>query len=134
MQSFSIDDILSHKTAELQQQAARRHHHRLIGDDEVDEDEEEDSNTVTQPIVRPWDIGKAGSAFGIPPQHAAAMAAAAAAAAAASSSSPASSTTESPSLAAGGDRRKSVGDSPLDALFQMASKTFEGLKAKSGKN
>ena len=30
-------------------------------------------------------------------------------------------------------RRKSVGDSPLDALFQMASKTFEGLKAKSGK-
>ena len=34
----------------------------------------------------------------------------------------------------GSSRRKSVGDSPLDALFQMASKTFEGLKAKSGKN
>ena len=34
----------------------------------------------------------------------------------------------------GTSRRKSVGDSPLDALFQMASKTFEGLKAKSGKN
>ena len=33
----------------------------------------------------------------------------------------------------GSSRRKSVGDSPLDALFQMASKTFEGLKAKSGK-
>ena len=29
---------------------------------------------------------------------------------------------------------QSQGDSsPLDALFQMASKTFEGLKAKSGK-
>ena len=34
----------------------------------------------------------------------------------------------------GKSRRKSVGDSPLDALFQMASKTFEGLKAKSGKH
>ena len=34
----------------------------------------------------------------------------------------------------GTSRRKSVGDSPLDALFQMASKTFEGLKAKSGKH
>ena len=33
----------------------------------------------------------------------------------------------------GTSRRKSVGDSPLDALFQMATKTFEGLKAKSGK-
>ena len=39
----------------------------------------------------------------------------------------------------GGEKRKSSkhqsqGDSsPLDALFQMASKTFEGLKAKSGK-
>ena len=32
-----------------------------------------------------------------------------------------------------GDRRKSLGDSPLDALFNMAS-NFEALKAKSGKN
>ena len=39
----------------------------------------------------------------------------------------------------GGEKRKSSKQShgessPLDALFQMASKTFEGLKAKSGKN
>lgn len=37
------------------------------------------------------------------------------------------------SLSSNEIRRKSMEDSPLDALFQMASKTFEGLKAKSGK-
>ena len=61
-----------------------------------------------------------------------------------SSSSP-SSTGSGPQQSGNGEaaeRRKSTsggggggaaGDSPLDALFQMASKTFEGLKAKSGK-
>ena len=32
-----------------------------------------------------------------------------------------------------GSRRKSQGDSPLDALFNMAS-NFEAMKAKSGRN
>ena len=32
-----------------------------------------------------------------------------------------------------GSRRKSAGDSPLDALFNMAS-NFEAMKAKSGKD
>jgi len=76
------------------------------------------------PIVRPWDIGRAAAASAF----AASTAAAAAAAAAAGQNA------GSVVVQAGGDRRKSVGDSPLDALFQMASKTFEGLKAKSGES
>ena len=76
--------------------------------EDIDEDEDE-GGSGGGGIVRPWD------------KDAPAAAAAAAAAAGAS--------------AGGGKRRKgSVGDSsPLDALFQMASKTFEGLKAKSGR-
>ena len=129
---FSIDDILSHKTAQamqvqqqLQAAAQQRLHaakkQRLMIDvegdvdtdendleDDDDEDEEDDDERGSG-IVRPWD--KAGS-------DASGEAAGAAAAGKGS---------------AGSDRRKSVGDSPLDALFQMASKTFEGLKAKSGR-
>ena len=76
--------------------------------EDIDEDEDE-GGSGGGGIVRPWDKDD--------------PAAAAAAAAAAGASG------------GGGKRRKgSVGDSsPLDALFQMASKTFEGLKAKSGR-
>ena len=108
MAGFSIDDILSHKTAQaaaaIREQQRRSKKQRLMIDvegdesdgdeDDVDEEDEDDERAA---IVRPWDKAE-GAAEG-----------------------PAS-------------RRKSVGDSsPLDALFQMASKTFEGLKAKSGK-
>ena len=94
---FSIDDILSHKTAALKEKQA-------------------ESQQQQQPIVRPWDIhvGTASGGNGGTPPSAAATAMAAAL------------------------HRKQVknaddsGDSPLDALFQMASKTFEGLKAKTG--
>ena len=77
--------------------------------EDIDEDEDE-GGSGGGGIVRPWDKDD--------------PAAAAAAAAAAGASA-----------GGGGKRRKgSVGDSsPLDALFQMASKTFEGLKAKSGR-
>jgi hypothetical protein len=69
-----------------------------------------DQQTV-QGIVRPWDRLEGRQA--------------AAAAAAAGQGS---------ATAGGRDgRRKSVGDSPLDALFNMAS-NFEALKAKSGRS
>ena len=93
---------------------------------------------VPQAIVRPWDTVAVAAAA------AAAKNAAAAAAAAASpapSVSPGGAPTPTASEAAAAvERRKSssggnggANDSPLDALFQMASKTFEGLKAKSGR-
>ena len=117
VQSFSIDDILSHKTAELQRQ-------------QLQQREELDDN-VPQAIVRPWDIGTAAAA---------ASAAALAAhqqqmnnGAQAGHSSGDETPGSTAGASSGSGRRKSVGDSPLDALFQMASKTFEGLKAKSGK-
>ena len=110
---FSIDDILSHKTAALKEKEQQ------------------------QSIVRPWDISSAGSGGG----------------------AVCSNGSGSPIAGSGGERvhgsgnggekhhmpnairnkssskqQQSQGDSsPLDALFQMASKTFEGLKAKSGK-
>jgi hypothetical protein len=85
LQSFSIDDILSHRTAEMQRQKQQL---------EAD---------AVSAIVRPWDI--------------------------------ASKTTSASVVSAGAEKRRAsaAGDSPLDALFQMASKTFEGLKAKSGR-
>ena len=107
---FSIDDILSHKTAALQQEKQQK------------------AEQLSQPIVRPWDIVAAASAN------------AAAAAHAHSGASPNSSGNSGggghfpPSRKSGGSKNQQGGDSsPLDALFQMASKTFEGLKAKSGK-
>ena len=106
---FSIDDILSHKTAALKG-----------GKGQKDSGHEQQQ----QPIVRPWDIhvGSVGGTSGSPnpSAHGAATAAATA-------------------MAAALHRKQSkqtaddAGDSPLDALFQMASKTFEGLKAKTGK-
>lgn len=90
---FSIDDILSHKTAALKEKSE-------------------------QSIVRPWDIANSSAQ---------ALAAAQA---------------QLNQVGANGGNesrqsRKQKGNqgdsSPLDALFQMASKTFEGLKAKSGK-
>ena len=131
---FSIDDILSHKTAQamqVQQQlqaAAQQQLHaakkqRLMidveGDVDTDENDleddedmdEEDDDERGSGIVRPWD--KAGSD---------------------ASGEAASGPSQKGPTASNGSRRKSVGDSsPLDALFQMASKTFEGLKAKSGR-
>ena len=115
---FSIDDILSHKTAALKEQQQQ------------------------QSIVRPWDI--AANAAG---HNAAASLAAAAASAAAleRSRNSAGGNGGSPNGAAdlqkasfrgsakSGNKHNDQGDSPLDALFQMASKTFEGLKAKTGK-
>jgi hypothetical protein len=95
VQSFSIDEILSHKAASLAAKASQ-----------------EQGQGLPQAIVRPWDISSA----------------AAAAAAVSSSGKNAYSVSQ---VATG--RRKSMEDSPLDALFQMASKTFEGLKNKSGK-
>lgn len=112
LQSFSIDEILSHKAASLAAKAASK---------------EANDPHHPQAIVRPWDIETAttGRISGpksalFPPQ------------------------TKTPnlffsisavknSLSSSEMRRKSMEDSPLDALFQMASKTFEGLKAKSGK-
>ena len=99
---FSIDDILSHKTAALKGQKDSQHQQQQ------------------QPIVRPWDIhvGSGGGTSGSPTHSAAAATA----------------------MAAALHRKQSKqtaddsGDSPLDALFQMASKTFEGLKAKTGKS
>ena len=98
VQSFSIDEILSHKAASLAAKANQEQGNNHHG--------------VPQAIVRPWDISSA----------------AAAAAAVSSSAKNAYSVSQ---VATG--RRKSMEDSPLDALFQMASKTFEGLKNKSGK-
>jgi hypothetical protein len=98
---FSIDDILSHKTAAMkeQKQAAQQQ-----------------QNVPPQAIVRPWDITGGNGGGG----HSAAVAAAAAAIA----------HQQRLKKAKGGQGSES---SPLDALFQMASKTFEGLKAKSGR-
>lgn len=104
---FSIDDILSHKTAALKGQKDSLGHH-------------EQQQQQQQPIVRPWDIhvGSGGGTSGPPTPSATAAATA---------------------MAAALHRKQSKqtaddsGDSPLDALFQMASKTFEGLKAKTGK-
>ena len=104
---FSIDDILSHKTAALKGQKDSSGHH-------------EQQQQQQQPIVRPWDIhvGSGGGTSGPPTPSATAAATA---------------------MAAALHRKQSKqtaddsGDSPLDALFQMASKTFEGLKAKTGK-
>lgn len=103
---FSIDDILSHKTAALK---------------------EKEQQQSQLPIVRPWDIAA---------NHAAAAAAAVAAAQASSAAGGGNGGSH-----AGHEKNraskssKNQGDSsPLDALFQMASKTFEGLKAKSGKS
>jgi hypothetical protein len=96
VQSFSIDEILSHKAASLAAKA---------------------SQDQPQAIVRPWDISSA-----------------AAAAAVSGGTVDRGFDRGSTNSTNGGTshRRKSVEDSPLDALFQMASKTFEGLKAKSG--
>jgi len=95
---FSIDDILSHKTAALKEKEA-----------------------ANLSIVRPWDISAAS----------------------------ATSSAHSGNGGHGGNNERHHGqsanrsksknnqpqsDSPLDALFQMASKTFEGLKAKSGRH
>ena len=96
VQSFSIDEILSHKAASL---AAKEHQENQAGGHH-------------QAIVRPWDISSA-----------------AAAAAAAGGKGPDRSGLNSSNSSR---RKSSMEDSPLDALFQMASKTFEGLKAKSG--
>ena len=73
--------------------------------EDIDEDEDE-GGSGGGGIVRPWD-----------------------------KDDPAAAAAAGASAGGGGKRRKgSVGDSsPLDALFQMASKTFEGLKAKSGR-
>ena len=106
MAGFSIDDILSHKTAALKGQKDSSGHN-------------EQQQQQQQPIVRPWDIhvGSGGGTSGSPTHSAAAATA----------------------MAAALHRKQSKqtaddsGDSPLDALFQMASKTFEGLKAKTGK-
>ena len=100
---FSIDDILSHKTAALQQ--------------------EKQQKEQLQPIVRPWDIVAAASANALNAHSGA------------HSTSPNSSgNSGAPSNFSRKQNKQNQGDSsPLDALFQMASKTFEGLKAKSGK-
>ena len=77
VRSFCIDDILSHKTAELQR-----------------------SKPEQPGIVRPWDQARGQE--------------------------------QEQGVGRQGSRRKSAGDSPLDALFNMAS-NFEAMKAKSGK-
>ena len=76
VRSFCIDDILSHKTAELQR-----------------------SKPEQPGIVRPWDQARGQE--------------------------------QEQGVGRQGSRRKSAGDSPLDALFNMAS-NFEAMKAKSG--
>ena len=100
---FSIDDILSHKTAALKEQKEA---------------------ASQQSIVRPWDIhvGHVSASGGNGGPSAAATAAMAAAL-----------HRKQQQAKASGNNGDDQGDSPLDALFQMASKTFEGLKAKSGK-
>lgn len=75
VRSFCIDDILSHKTAELQR-----------------------SKPEQPGIVRPWDQARGQE--------------------------------QEQGVGRQGSRRKSAGDSPLDALFNMAS-NFEAMKAKS---
>ena len=99
---FSIDDILSHKTAALKEQEKLNNQASPPG----------------QPIVRPWDIVAASAA--------------AAHSAATNGAVPGSSLINNRSSKSSSKNQQGQ-DSPLDALFQMASKTFEGLKAKSGK-
>ena len=96
---FSIDDILSHKTAQLKEQQEQQREQQIVH--------------VPQAIVRPWDIGVAGGN----PTAAAVLAAQ-------------QHQLKQQQLK---QQQQKNGDSPLDALFQMASKTFEGLKAKSGR-
>ncbi len=112
---FSIDDILSHKTALLkeQQREQDQHHHH----------HPQHVIHVPQAIVRPWDIGSVG---GHP---------AAAAAVLAAQQQQLKQHQEQLKQQQQQQQQKNGnnGDSPLDALFQMASKTFEGLKAKSGR-
>ncbi|CAB4068282.1 LBX [Lepeophtheirus salmonis] len=99
---FSIDDILSHKTAAIikQQQQAQQQHHAVAAAAvaHFESVAAAAAQQVGQPIVRPWDSGDT-----------------------------------SPEITSSAQRRNSSNEdsSPLDALFQMASKTFEGLKAKS---
>lgn len=132
VQSFSIDDILSHKTAELVRQQKRLHEQQQLQQQQFQSHNNPfNPVSVPQAIVRPWDIGSAAAV--------AAAAAAAAQMAAGKSEKDSHSRSMKTSTDGGSgmsstDRRKSTGDSPLDALFQMASKTFEGLKAKSGKH
>jgi len=109
VQSFSIDEILSHKAASLAAKANGQQDHH---------------NGVPQAIVRPWDISSA----------AAAISAMSGGGHSKNSSSGVDRVSSTGSSNSSNNRRKSIEDSsPLDALFQMASKTFEGLKAKSGK-
>ena len=107
---FSIDDILSHKTAALKEQKSQ-----------IQQEQQ-------QSIVRPWDISSAtsgGVSNGSGSPH---------------GGIPSTGSAHSGNGGAEKQRKlnsskqQNQGDSsPLDALFQMASKTFEGLKAKSGK-
>lgn len=108
VQSFSIDEILSHKAASLAAKANGQQDHH---------------NGVPQAIVRPWDISSAAAAIS-----------AMTGGGNSKNSSGVDRVSSTGSSNSSNNRRKSIEDSsPLDALFQMASKTFEGLKAKSGK-
>ena len=97
---------------------------------------------MPQAIVRPWDTVAVAAAAAAAKNAAAAAAAAASPAPSVSPGGGVPTSTAAEAVAAAAvERRKSssggngsgVNDSPLDALFQMASKTFEGLKAKSGR-
>ena len=97
---------------------------------------------VPQAIVRPWDTVAVAAAAAAAKNAAVAAAAAASPAPSVSPGQTSTAAEAAAAQAAAVERRKSssggngsggVNDSPLDALFQMASKTFEGLKAKSGR-
>ena len=137
LNSFSIDNILSHRTAELKQQQQlvdqsqrlQQHLQQL-----------QQHQAQQQSIVRPWDIGAVAAAAALAEKSKNELAfhqqslLQQSREGASSTDSNSGGQAESRGADGGqGDRRKSVGDSPLDALFQMASKTFEGLKAKSGR-
>ena len=107
---FSIDDILSHKTKELKEKEKQQNQINP------------NSPPSGQPIVRPWDIVAASGAAAVQ----------AAVNAAAHSANGGAATPSFNHHRKSGSKKDD--SSPLDALFQMASKTFEGLKAKSGKN
>ena len=109
---FSIDDILSHKTKELKEKEKQQNNQI-----------NPNSPPSGQPIVRPWDIVAASGAAAVQ----------AAVQAAAHSANGGAATPSFNHHRKSGSGKKDD-SSPLDALFQMASKTFEGLKAKSGKN
>lgn len=127
VQSFSIDDILSHRTAELKRQQAEQQQQQAAAAVVAAHAHAQMAAAQAAGIVRPWDIG---AMMAPPPTSSSPSSAAGSPRPAGVPPSEAGAGSEEASSA----RRKSLGDSsPLDALFQMASKTFEGLKAKSGK-